>query len=75
LVVNEDPDGYVNGTSDDDLIDHRFEDIDGDEIDHADALLPRAQPNDDVVLAVPAPTRLTGAMTVMSLWEERQVTL
>ncbi|WP_391482031.1 Hint domain-containing protein [Nereida sp. NH-UV-3] len=51
LVVNEDPDGYVDGTFDDDLIDHRFEDIDGDEIDHADALLPRAQPNDDVVLA------------------------
>lgn len=50
-MVNEDPDGYVDGTSDDDLIDHRFEDIDGDEIDHSDALLPCAQPNDDVVLA------------------------
>ncbi len=47
-----DPDGYVEGTSDDDLIDATFdEDPDGDQIDNGDAILPGEATDDDIVIA------------------------
>ena len=51
-VDNSGSDGIVEGTGGDDLIDADYlGDPDGDRIDHRDAVLPGAQPNDDYVLA------------------------
>ena len=46
-----DPDGYVEGTSGDDMIIAGYEDPDGDEIDDGDAILPGEGPDDDIVIA------------------------
>ncbi|MBC7137708.1 MAG: Hint domain-containing protein [Defluviimonas sp.] len=46
------PDGIVEGTSADDIIDAAYTgDPDGDRIDNNDAILPGAAPNDDLVMA------------------------
>jgi len=46
------PDGYVEGTSGDDVIDLAYKgDPEGDRIDNNDAILPGEGPNDDIVLA------------------------
>ncbi|MGB5068781.1 MAG: hypothetical protein WBO29_15600, partial [Albidovulum sp.] len=51
-VDNCGSDGIVEGTGGDDFIDADYlGDPDGDRIDHGDAVLPGAQPNDDYVLA------------------------
>ena len=53
VTVNElEGDGYVDGTSGDDLIDINYTgDQQGDRIDDEDALLPGEAPNDDIVRA------------------------
>ena len=52
LVGNAGPDGIVDGTSDDDVIDLDYmDDPQGDMIDNNDELLPGEGPNDDIVLA------------------------
>lgn len=49
---DDDRDGIVSGTAGDDLIDFAYTgDPDGDMIDHSDALLAGAAPDDDLVLA------------------------
>ena len=51
-VDNRGPDGIVEGTGGDDLIDLDYlGDPDGDRIDHGDAVLPGTRPDDDYVLA------------------------
>jgi Ca2+-binding RTX toxin-like protein len=51
LVLNGTPDGVVQGTDNDDLIDDTFVDRHGDRVDAGDAILPGHAPNDDEIYA------------------------